>query len=242
MPQLILSIATETRNRSISSHLSFPASVTIFTVNAVRLRQASADAVKLVTLPFMRSLATIFQYIKKYPALVGSYFLFNILSAVFALVSLVMLAPFLQVIFNVTQSLDNRIISRSAFGPIKWFYDWLTQLVNSDDGKVKALAAICIVVVSAVLLKNLFSYLALYVLNPIRNNIINDMRSDMFAKILKLPIGYFNEQRKGDLMSRLTNDLGSIEYSTISFLEVIFREPITLILLIATMIRLSPEL
>src|SRR6185369_1637344 len=109
----------------------------------------------------MRSLATIFRYIKKYPALVGSYFLFNILSAVFSLVSLVMLAPFLQVIFNVTKSLDdNKITSRFAFGPIKWFYERLTVLVNSPDGKVKALAAICIVVVSAVLLKNLFAYLS----------------------------------------------------------------------------------
>src|SRR5437773_11579764 len=99
----------------------------------------------------MRSLATIFQYIKKYPALVGLYFLFNILSAIFALISLVMLAPFLQVIFNVTATIDNKITSRSAFGPIKFFYDWLTQLVNTTDGKVKALAANCIVVVSAVL-------------------------------------------------------------------------------------------
>src|SRR6185369_15834627 len=180
--------------------------------------------------------------IKRYPALVSLYFFFNILSAVFSLVSLVMLAPFLQVIFNVTDTVNNQITSRFAVGPIDTFYGWLTQLVNTQDGKVKALAAICIVVVIAILLKNLFAYLSLYVLNPIRNYIINDMRSDMFSKILKLPIGYFNEQRKGDLMSRLTNDLGSIEYSTISFLEVIFREPITLILLIVTMITLSPDL
>lgn len=190
----------------------------------------------------MRSLATIFQYIKRYPALVSLYFLFNILSAVFSIVSLVMLAPFLQVIFNVTSTLNNRITSRFAFGPIGNFYSWLTQLVNTEDGKVKALAAICIVVIVAITLKNLFAYLALYVLNPIRNYIINDMRSDMFQKILHLPIGYFNEQRKGDLMSRLTNDLSAIEYSSISFLEVIFREPITVIFLIAAMITLSPEL
>ena len=190
----------------------------------------------------MRSLAVIFQYIKRYPALVSLYFFFNILSAVFSLVSLVMLAPFLQVIFNVTDTVNNQITSRFAFGPIGTFYGWLTQLVNTQDGKVKALAAICIVVVIAITLKNLFAYLALYVLNPIRNNIVNDMRSDMFHKILNLPIGYFSEQRKGDLMSRLTNDLSAIEYSTISFLEVIFREPITVIILIASMITLSPEL
>ena len=190
----------------------------------------------------MRSLATIFQYIKRYPALVSLYFFFNILSALFSLVSLVMLAPFLQVIFNVTSSANNQITSRFAFGPLKTFYDWLTYLVNTEDGKVKALGVICVVVVVTVILKNLFSYLALYVLNPVRNNIINDMRTDMFKKILKLPIGYFNEQRKGDLMSRLTNDLSVIEYSTISFLEIIFREPIVIIFLIASMIRLSPEL
>jgi len=190
----------------------------------------------------MRSLATIFQYIKRYPALVSLYFFFNILSAIFSLVSLVMLAPFLQVIFKVSGTVNNQITSRFAFGPIGTFYDWLTQLVNTDDGKVKALAAICVVVVIAITLKNLFAYLSLYFLNPIRNNIINDIRSDMFHKILNLPIGYFSEQRKGDLLSRLTNDLSAIEYSTISFLEVIFREPITVLVLIASMITLSPEL
>jgi len=190
----------------------------------------------------MRSLATIFQYIKRYPVLVGLYFFFNILSAIFSIVSLVMLAPFLQVIFKVTDSVNNQITSRFAIGPIGAFYEWLTKLVNTDDGKVKALAAICIVVVIAIVLKNVFAYLALYFLNPIRNNIINDMRSDMFHKILNLPIGYFNERRKGDLMSRLTNDLSVIEYSTISFLEVVFREPITVLVLIASMVKLSPEL
>src|SRR5215212_317094 len=190
----------------------------------------------------MRSLGTVFQYIKHYPGLVVLYFFFNILSSIFSLISLVMLAPFLQVIFKVAENTDNEITSRFSVGPIDDFYNWLTQLLNSDDGKVKALAVICIVVVISITLKNIFAYLALYTLNPIRNNILNAMRSDMFHKILKLPIGYFNEQRKGDLMSRLTNDLGAVEFSTISFLEVIFREPITLIILISSMITLSPEL
>jgi subfamily B ATP-binding cassette protein MsbA len=190
----------------------------------------------------MRSLGTVFHYIKRYPALLSLYFFLNILSTVFALMSLVMLAPFLQVIFNVAQNTNSQITSRFSVGPINAFYKWLTELVNSDEGKIKALAAICVVVLVSIILKNIFGYLALYVLNPIRNNIINSMRSDMFNKILKLPIGYFNEQRKGDLMSRLTNDLGSIEFSTISFVEVIFREPISLALSITSMIILSPEL
>jgi subfamily B ATP-binding cassette protein MsbA len=122
------------------------------------------------------------------------------------------------------------------------FYAYLTQLINSDEGKVKALAILCIIVVIAILLKNLFLYSALYVLTPIRNSIINDMRNEMFRKILQLPIGYFSDQRKGDIMSRLTNDLQDVEYSTISFLETFFREPVTIILFLAYMINLSPQL
>ena len=188
----------------------------------------------------MRSLATVFQYIKRYPALVGLYFFFNILSAVFALFSLVLLAPFLQVIFKT--GVNSVITSRFNFWPISKLYGWLNQQTLTPQGSIKALGVIVVIVVIAVLLKNLFAYLALYVLNPIRNSIINDMRKDMFNKIFRLPIGYFNEQRKGDLMSRLTNDLSVIEYSTISFLEVLFREPITIVILIASMVKLSPEL
>jgi subfamily B ATP-binding cassette protein MsbA len=188
----------------------------------------------------MRSLATIFQYIKKYPGFVGLYFFFNILSALFSLFSLVMLAPFLQVIFKAGDS--SAITSRFNFWPISDLYHWLNSQIATEQGTIRALGVICLIVVGAITLKNLFSYLALYVLNPIRNSIINDMRKDMFTKIFRLPIGYFNEQRKGDLMSRLTNDLSVIEYSTISFLEVLFREPITIIVLIASMVTLSPEL
>src|SRR5947207_10730464 len=187
----------------------------------------------------MRSLATVFQYIKRYPALVGLYFFFNILSAIFALFSLIMLAPFLQVIFKA--GYNTAITSRFNAWPLNELYAWLNEQVKTDAGSIKALGTIVVIVIIAIILKNIFAYLALYVLNPIRNSIIKDMRKDMFNKIFRLPFGYFNEQRKGDLMSRLTNDLSVIEYSTISFLEVLFREPITIVILIASMVQLSPE-
>jgi len=96
--------------------------------------------------------------------------------------------------------------------------------------------------VGAILLKNIFLYFSLYLLTPIRNNIINDMRTNMFKKILELPIGFFNEQRKGDIMSKLTNDLQDIEFSTISFLESFFREPILIALYLFGMVSYSPQL
>jgi ATP-binding cassette, subfamily B, bacterial MsbA len=166
----------------------------------------------------MKSLRVIFQYIRKYPFLVSTYFILNLLSAVFSLVSLTLLAPFLSLIFGLGE--DNKMLT-SRFnipGITDRFYEMLSQLIATDAGKVKALGIICVILILAIMLKNLFLYFSLYVLAPIRNRIINDMRSDMFGKILQLPIGFFSEQRKGDIMSKLTNDLQDVEFSTISFL------------------------
>ncbi len=190
----------------------------------------------------MRSLAIIFNYIKKYPKLVVGYFSLNLLSALFSLVSLTMLAPFLTLIFG----LENKGValgSRFSFGTLSdQFYDHLSMLIGSTEGKIEALAIICTIIISTIILKNIFLYGALYLLTPIRNGIINDMRNDMFDKIVQLPIGFFNEQRKGDIMSRLTNDLQDVEFSTISFLETFFREPILIVCYLFAMIHLSPEL
>ncbi|MFN5646009.1 MAG: ABC transporter ATP-binding protein [Sphingobacteriales bacterium] len=157
--------------------------------------------------------------------------------------SLTMLAPFLSLIFGVDTGTGKMFGSKFSLGKItNNFNDYLTQLIQTDEGKIQALGILCTIVMIAILLKNVFLYSALYVLTPIRNRIINDMRNEMFQKILQLPIGYFSDQRKGDIMSRLTNDLQDVEFSTISFLETFFREPITIGLYLFAMIKLSPEL
>ena len=192
----------------------------------------------------MKSLRSIFRYIKKYPRLVISYFGFNILSAVFGVLSLGLLSPFLMLIFNQGDAFkavsDNGFFAR--INPINYFKEWLYELINEPGGKVQALMLICGVVFCAVILKNIFAYFSMYLLNPIRNRILNDMRSSMYSKILQLPIGYFSEQRKGDIMSKLSNDLGDVEGSTVSVLESLFREPITIILFFVYMVILSPQL
>lgn len=191
----------------------------------------------------MKSLKVIFQYIRRYPKLVSLYFFLNLLSSIFSLMSLTLLAPFLSLIFGVDTGTGKMFGSKFSLGKItNNFNDYLTQLIQTDEGKIQALGILCTIVMIAILLKNVFLYSALYVLTPIRNRIINDMRNEMFQKILQLPIGYFSDQRKGDIMSRLTNDLQDVEFSTISFLETFFREPITIGLYLFAMIKLSPEL
>jgi subfamily B ATP-binding cassette protein MsbA len=193
----------------------------------------------------MKSLRTIFRYIARYPKLIAAYFTFNILSALFSVISLGLLSPFLLLIFkkdNTFKTVNTSSNTFSTINPISYFKQWLYEIIQSPEGEIKALAFICLVVLISIILKNVFLYLAMYYLNPIRNNIINDMRTKMYRKILALPIGYFSEQKKGDIMSRLTNDLAEVEGSTISVLETIFKEPITLLLFLVYLVVLSPQL
>lgn len=193
----------------------------------------------------MKSLRTIFRYVARYPKLIFAYFTFNILSSLFAVVSLGLISPFLLLIFKKQDTLSEVSTSKGFFArinPINHLKAALSDVIQSPNGEVKALAIICLMLLGAFLLKNLFLYLSQYYLTPIRNYIINDMRTAMFKKILALPIGYFNEQRKGDIMSRLTNDLGDVEASTINVLETVFKEPIAVLLFFSYMVILSPQL
>jgi subfamily B ATP-binding cassette protein MsbA len=193
----------------------------------------------------MKNLRTIFRYAGRYPKLIFAYFTCNILSNIFAVVSLGLLSPFLLLIFKKQNTLAADT-AKTGFlahiNPINFFKVWLNQTLQTPNGDIKGLAVICILIVSFIVLKNVFLYLAIYFLTPVRNLVVNDMRRKMYLKILVLPIGYFNEQKKGDIMSRLTNDLTDVESSVINLLETLFREPVTIVLFFFYMVILSPQL
>jgi len=193
----------------------------------------------------MKSLRAIFRYISKYPKLIFAYFSFNVLSNLFSVISLGLLSPFLLLIFKKKDTLE-AVTGNTGFfsklNPVNFLKVWLYEIIQTPNGEIKALAVICLMVLGAIILKNFFLYLSIYYIIPIRNSIINDMRTGMFKKILALPIGYFNDQKKGDIMSRLTNDLGDVESSIVNVLETVFREPVTILLFFVYMVILSPQL
>jgi subfamily B ATP-binding cassette protein MsbA len=188
----------------------------------------------------MKSLRSIFKYIKRYPGLVAAYFSFNVLSVIFSVVSLGLLAPFLMLIFKQGNLPDLGVTKR--WNPINELKVFVSEMVDQPGGGTKALMIICLIMFVAILLKNIFAYLSIYYLNPIRNRIINDMRTDMYHKILKLPIGFFTDQRKGDIMSRFSNDINDVETSSVSVLESLFREPIMILFYFGYLLILSPQL
>ena len=147
-----------------------------------------------------------------------------------------MLMPFLQLIFVGTRppGSSSNVIVQSV-------NDFLNDSLNTR-GKIPTLGFICILMIIFILLKNLFLYLSYYILNPLKNQVVNHLREDLYDKILKLPIGFFNEKRKGDLMSRMSNDVGEVEGSVVGTLEGWIRDPMTIIVTLTVLFFISAKL
>ena len=190
----------------------------------------------------MRSFIRVIKYVAKYWNYAVFNVIFNILSIVFSVVSLTMVIPFLRLLFGHEEFvLQKPVFQFSANSVIDHFNYYLSGIIVSY-GKVSALAFICATVVIIFLFKNLFRYLALYVLSPVRNGVIRDIRRDLYNKILHLPISFFTEKRKGDIITRATSDVQEIEWSIMNMLEITFREPVTIISFLLVMLFLSPQL
>jgi ATP-binding cassette, subfamily B, bacterial MsbA len=194
----------------------------------------------------MKKYSRIFKYLKNYKPRIFLYFLFILLSTIFSIVSVGMLMPFLELIFNGDQANTKGLLQQTNNQVVKYIRDFLIQHIqqggNGIDGKLKTLGFICIMIVISIFLKNLFLYLSYYVLNPLKNDIVNRLRSELYHKILHLPIGYFTEKRKGDLISRITNDIGEVENSVVGALEGWVRDPLTILVNFAFLFYLSPQL
>src|SRR5690606_25577336 len=192
----------------------------------------------------MKQYARIFTYLKDYKGKIVLYFLFTILSIVFSIVSIGMLMPFLQLIFidPRPECLDCSTLSSGSDNPmIQYLNNFLNNSIN-NSGKIATLGIICMLMITFIFLKNLFLYLSYYVLNPLKNSVVNHLHGELYDKILRLPIGYFTEKRKGDLMSRMTNDISEVESSVVGTLEGWIRDPLTIIITLAVLFFISPTL
>ncbi len=153
-----------------------------------------------------------------------------------------MVVPFLGILFETQEKVYNPPpLSVNATAIKDNFYALISSIID-EKGKVEALLFICILVLITFFFRNLFRYLSLYFLTPIRNGVVHDLRMDLHRKIISLPLPFFTEKRKGDLTARLTSDLVEIEWSIMSSLEMIFKDPLSIIIYLATLIFMSPQL
>jgi len=196
----------------------------------------------------MKNLFGVLKYVNGYWRYGIGNIIFNILSVVFGVFSLVMILPFLQLLIESDDTKYKQILAHGkdfhglSIDSVSGYFNYELSALIVHNGKTYALIAICVIGAAIFFFKNLFRYLAMYFLAPIRNGVVADLRNAIYKKSLQLPLSYYSNERKGDIISRITTDVQEIEWSVMSSLEMIFRDPINIIILLATIVYVSPQL
>jgi len=191
----------------------------------------------------MKNLVKILRYAIPYWGYATLNIVFNILAVLFSLGSFALFVPVLDMLFQKTTiPATASPLDLLDFVSVKEnFYHFFGQIINKH-GEKTMLIYIALAIVALYFLKNFFRYLAMYFLANVRNGVVKDLRNDLYRKVLILPLAFYTEQRKGDLMARMTNDVQEIEWSIMSSLEMLFRDPINIISFTVTLFFISPQL
>lgn len=169
---------------------------------------------------------------------------FNVLYALFSALSFAALIPMLDVLFKP----GNKVFAKPEYQGFSKLKDYLQDYINfrvnefSGGDDMKGLVLVISLVLILFLLKNIFNYLAMYFITFLRNGVLKDIRNRMYAKIVELPLSYYSEKRKGDVIARISSDVLEIQHSFLSVLELIVREPLTILFTILVMFGISAKL
>ncbi len=191
----------------------------------------------------MRKLLHLLKYAKPYWGYAVANVISNILSIIFSLVSFAFFIPVLNILFKINEPPTVKpTMDWSELETVKEYaYFQLAALID-DVGQMKALLYVALIIVVSFFLKNLTRYLGLFFLAPLRNGVVKDLRAAIYDKVLILPISFFTEKRKGDIIARMSNDVQEVEWSILSTIEMIFREPIAIIVYLTTLFVFNAEL
>lgn len=184
----------------------------------------------------MKKAFKLLRYLAGSKGQVALYFFTTILQVIFSVFTIAMLQPVLNVLF-----LGQKPPAGNDSNPLQFLTDKVSELSQAYGPETALMVAIG-VIVGFTILKNIFLYFSLYILNPLRNSVIRKLRDDLFTKTISLPIGFFTEEKKGDLISRMTNDVNEVELSIMATMEVFVREPFTILFFLTSMIIISPQM
>lgn len=191
------------------------------------------------------NLKKIIPFLKPYKTNVVWNIVFNILYALFSTLSFIALIPMLDVLFKDAEKIETKPIYTTIwkigdYGK-DYLYFYITKL-SEENGPQYALLLVVTIIIITFLLKNLFNYLALNHLLLLKNGVLKDIRNKMFDKIIDLPVSYYSEKRKGDVMARMLNDVNEVKNSFFSILELVVKEPMTILFTIGAMVAISFKL
>ena len=192
-----------------------------------------------------QNLKKIIPFALKYKKDIVMNVIYNILYALFSTLSFIALIPMLDVLFKDAEKIVEEpkltsIWEITSYGN-DYLYFYITKLTN-ESGAQYALLLVVSIIISTFLLKNIFNYLALNHLMLLKNGVLKDLRNKMFDKIISLPISYYSEKRKGDMMARMLGDVNEVRNSFFNILELVIKEPMTIVFTIGAMIVISFKL
>ncbi len=190
----------------------------------------------------MKDLKKLFQLILPYKKYAVGNIVFNFLGTIFSVVSIALLIPFLDILFDKTKEVNTLPTFSLSLQTILSFFKYYLTQIKLEYGAQVAILYVGIFILVAILMKNFFTYGALYIITPLRQYIIRDYRNKFYDKLLRLPVSYFNTERKGDLISRFTNDITQVEWSVLMALESIFKEPVTVLTFLTSLFIVNTKL
>lgn len=189
-----------------------------------------------------RKYVRILAYVKPYWVSALLNVLFNLLVIIFSLVSFVMLVPFLNLLFGIEKLMETKPeISLNPEAILDSLNYYISRIILSS-GKVEALVFICIFLLGTFFLRNLFRFLSTFFLATVRIGAVKGIRNELYKKLLILPISFYSSFKKGDIMARITTDVQEVEYSIMNYLEMIVRDPISIVVYFITLFVMSPKL
>jgi subfamily B ATP-binding cassette protein MsbA len=192
----------------------------------------------------MKTYFKLLAFAKPYSRFLPKYAVLAVLAVIFGLVNFTLLIPLLNVIFEKVPDDINYTQPEFywGFGYVKDSFNFYFHSIFATYGKIKALQFVCIIIIVSVFFSNMFKYWSQRVLTNMRTYVVRNIRERLFEKITTLHVGYFHQQRKGDLMSSLSNDVNEIENSVVSSVQVVFREPLMIIGFVILLFVMSAKL
>jgi subfamily B ATP-binding cassette protein MsbA len=192
-----------------------------------------------------KNLIKLLPYTKPYKSHIVWNVIYNILYAFFSTISMLTIFPVLEVLFGKTKVILKEPVY-TGIGNLKQFgsdflYYKISELTK-DNGIQVALLFVVLMVIITFLFKNLFNYLASHHIMHLKNGVLRDLRKSMYKKIVELPISYYSEKRKGDIMARMLGDVNEVQNSFFSILELVVKEPLTIVFALVTMFIISTKL
>ncbi len=192
----------------------------------------------------MKTYFRLLSFSKPYSSYIPEYIIIALLSVIFGALNFSLIIPLLNVLFGTYQ--DIHAVSKPEFSfSTSYFinlFNYHFQNILNSWGKVGALRYVCIVILCCVTLANLFRYWSQRILARMRTNLIRNIRASVYEKFLTIHSGYFQQQKKGDLLSVISNDVQEIENSVVTSIQVIFRDPVTIIAYFILLFIISSQL